>query len=272
MPNTSGVGYAAGFRGGFIYAQNDAGRIAGTSPTTPYTGIDLLGGKQFNLTIPRQRKIFHINADRVAAADFLPPTEAASATFAISASDNMPLEALLTGNTQTYLGEASAINALSSQQGFEPLVSLLLFQEELDATLRTRTWRVFLVPRAKVIPMDAGMADKEVDNTYDVMFTPSSVDIFGTVLTIAADNATDAQYKKVMTKGLPAIAAWKGDGTEDEFTLPAAMSPALSVDKISVFVDGVAITGGAITKTTTKVTFTAPPALDADINIFWEYL
>lgn len=271
MPNTSGKGYAAGFRGGVIFAQNANGRIAGNSATVPYRGLDLLGGKQFNLTIPRQRKIFHINADRVAAADFLPPTEAASATFAISANDNMPLESILTGNTQTYLGEASAINALSSQQGFEPLVSLLLYQEELDSALRTRTWRTFLVPRAKVIPMDAGMADKEVDNTYDVMFTPSSVDIFGTVLTIAADNAVDAQYKRVMTKGLPAIAAWLGDGYEDEFTLPTDQSPALDVNKISVFVDGVAITGGAIVKTTTKVTFTVPPVSDADINIFWEY-
>lgn len=272
MANTSGQGYAAGFRGGSIFAlDQETGFIAANSPSVPYTGVNLLGGKQFNLTIPRQRKIFHINADRVAAADFLPPTEAASATFAISANDNMPLEAILTNNTQEYVGEASSINVLTSQQGYEPLVALLLYQEELNAEKRTRTWRTFLVPRAKVIPMDAGMADKEQDNSYDVMFTPSSQNIFGRTLSMSVDNAVDAQYTRVMTKGLPALAAWVGDTYTVDFTLPTDQSPALSTAQLTVYVNGVEMTGGAISKTTTGFSLTVPPTASEVVIAFWEY-
>ena len=271
MADTSGIGYAAGLRGGRVYELNTAGRIKGNSSSVPYMGFPIIGGKVLNLTTPKQRRVNHVNADRVAAADFLPPTEAASAIINVGA-DNMVLDAVLTGNKTRSVGEAVSIGALTSTQGFEPLLGLMLYQEMLDARSRLRRWRNILVPRAKLIPTDAGMADKEVDGNYDVLFTPSSVDLFGVTLTNTADDETDEQYRRVMSEGLLGLAAWIGDGTTVVFTLPTGYSPALTTAKIAVFLNGVLqVVTTNYTATTSAVTMLIAPAIGDDLLIKWEY-
>lgn len=271
MTATSGIGYAAGLRGGRVFELNTAGRIKGNSSTMPYMGIPVVSGKVLNLTIPKQRRINHVNADRVAAADFLPPVEAASASINVGA-DNMVLDALLTGNKTRAVGEATSIGALTSVQGFEPLLGLWLYQEMLDAKSRLRRWRNILAPRAKLIPMDAGMADKEVDGTYDVLFTPSSVDLFGNTLTITADNETDEQYRRVMTEGLLGLAAWIGDGYADVFTFPIGYTPAISVAKVAVYLNGtLQLVSTNYTVTPTGITMIDIPEVGDDILVKWEY-
>ena len=270
MPNSTGIQYGSGFRQGLVYAiDQTTGRLKGTSASVPYMGIPLTGGKTWDLTIPKQRRIFHINADRVGAADFLPPTEAASATINTSA-DNMVLDEVLTGNKKVIIGDAATIADLTSQQGFEPLVALLLWQQSLDSVTRLRTWRSFLIPRAKAIPMLSGFADKEVDSSYDVMMTPSSTNIFGVNLSDAIDGSTDAQLFRAMSKGRPAIGAWLGDGYTVDFTFPAGYTPTIDVTSIAVYVNGAAVSAG-LTKTTTKVTFNVAPLANDDVDIFWQY-
>ncbi|HMV28805.1 MAG TPA: hypothetical protein PKE23_05420, partial [Anaerolineales bacterium] len=118
--------------------------------------------------------------------------------------------------------------------------------------------------------MLSGFADKEVDGTYDVMMTPSSQNIFGAAMTKEEYGATDAQLFRAMTKGRPKLAAWLGDGYVDTFTFPTDYSPAISVDSVVVYVDGVLVSAG-ITVTTTNVVFDTAPVAGADINIFWQY-
>jgi hypothetical protein len=274
MAVTTGKQYGSGFRFGAAYKiDQTTGRLLGTSASVPYMGEVFVGAKTWNLSIPKQRRIFHIDADRVGAADFLPPTETASATIAVSA-DNMALDEILTGNKQVTIGEADTLAVLTSNQGYEPLIALMLWQQSLDSASRLRTWRSWLIPRAKAIPMDSGFADKEVDGQYDVMMTPSSTNIFGVNLSTAIDGATDSQLFKTMTHGRPAIGAWKGDGYTVDFTFPVATpraaSPALNTSCIAVYVNGVAVVAG-ITKTTLKVTFSVAPTAGEDIDIFWEY-
>lgn len=272
MPQQSGIQYGSGFRYGSAFALNANGRIAGNSATVPYTGIAFYGTKAWNLTIPPQRRIDHINADRVAAADFLPPVNAASGKIAVSA-DNQVIDAILMANKQRTFGEASMISDLTSNQGYEPLVGLMLYQQSLDFSSRLRGWRTFLIPRAKAITMPAGYADREVDGAYDVLMTPCATNIFGETLTSAVDGATDAQFQRLMSEGRPAIAAWVGDGATTIFTFPTTpvnMSPALTTNKIQVYVNGV-LTSAGFTKTTLAVTFTVAPVTGTDIDIYWEY-
>lgn len=270
MPVASGIQYGSGFRFGAVYEiDQTTGRLKGTSSSVPYMGSRFVGAKAWNLSIPKQRRIFHIDADRVGAADFLPPTETASAAIAVSA-DNMVLDSILTGNKQVTMGEATTIASLTSNQGFEPLIALLLWQQSLDSSTRLRTWRSYLIPRAKAIPMESGFGDKEIDGNYDIMMTPSSLNIFGASLSNSIDGATDAQLFRAMTQGRPALAAWLGDGYTTEFTYPSGYTPALSTATVVVYVDGVKKTTG-ITITTTKVTFDVAPVASADINIFWEF-
>jgi hypothetical protein len=270
MTSASGLQYGAGFRCGIAFEiDQTTGRLKGTSPSIPYMGVRFVGAKSWNLNIPKQRRIFHTDADRVGAADFLPPTETAGATIAVSA-DNMDLDAILTGNKKTALGEAVSMAVLSSNQGYEPLIALHLWQQSLDTSSRLRTWRSWLVPRAKAVPMDSGFADKEVDGQYDVMMTPSSTNIFGVNLSTSFDGATDSQLFKTMTQGRPAIAAWLADGYTTEFTFPVGYTPAISAAKVAVYVNGVLKSSG-ITVTTTKVTFDVAPLANDDVDIFWEY-
>ena len=106
MANTTGMTYTGGLRGGSIFALNAAGRIKGTSVSVPYMGVKIVGGKVLNLSTPKQRRLNHVDGDRLAAADFLPPTEAASASFNLSA-DSMVMDAILTGNKTRVIGEAT---------------------------------------------------------------------------------------------------------------------------------------------------------------------
>lgn len=269
MANASGIQYGSGFRYGAVYQLNVNGRLKGTSASVPYAGSPFVGNKAWNLTIPKQRVINHIGADRVAAADFLPPTSVASATIAVSA-DNQALDAILTGNKQVILGQASTIADLTSNQGFEPIIALLLWQQSEDYLARTRAWRSFLIPRAKAIPMLSGFADREVDGTYDILMTPSSTNIFGAALTAATDGATDAQLFRAMTTGRPAIQAWLGDGYTTLFTFPAGFTPTIDVNSVTVWLNGVKTVAG-VSVTVTGVTISPAPASGVDIDLFWEY-
>ena len=276
MTAPSGIQYPSGFRFGAAYAiDQTTGRLKGTSASIPYTGERFVGAKAWTLSIPKQRRIFHVDADRVGAADFLPPTETASGQIAVSA-DNMTLDEILTGNKKVTIGNAATIAAQTSNQGFEPFVGLLLWQQSINYVSRLRTWRSFLIPRAKAVPMDAGAGDKEVDGNYDILMTPSTANMFGVNITTAIDGATDAQYFKTMTSGRPMIAAWIGDGYTDEFTLQynvngtLTAAPAIDVASIAVYVNGVLQSSG-ITKVASKFTFDTAPLVTDDIAAFWEY-
>lgn len=270
MTDATGIQFGSGFRRGVVYKIDQVtGRLKGTSPSVPYMGETFVGGKAWNLTIPKQRRIFHIDADRVGAADFLPPTEAASAVINTSA-DNMVLDEILTGNKKVVIGNAATIADLTSNQGFEPIIALLLWQQSLDSVSRLRTWRSFLIPRAKAIPLLSGFADKEVDSTYDVLMTPSSTNIFGVSLSTSIDGGTDAQLFRAMTSGRPAIGAWLADGYTSVFTFPAGYTPSVDVASVAVYVNGVNITSG-LTVTTASVTFSVAPLANDDVCIFWQF-
>lgn len=270
MSNASGIQYPVGFRYGVLFAIDQiTGRIKATSASIPYQGVDFAGKKAWSLTIPPQRRIDHINADRVGASAFLPPVTGASGKINVSA-DNMPLDQIATSNLMVTVGEAEKISMLSSNQGYENYVALFLYQQAEDYLTRLRTWRSFLIPRAKVVPLNGGFADREVDLVYDILITPSSTDIFGVAKTAVIDGNIDAQLDRLMTQGVPAIAAWIGNTYTVDFAFPADKSPARDTSSIAVFKNGVAVVAG-ITKTLTKVTFGVAPLTTDDIDILWEY-
>lgn len=270
MGVASGILYGSGFRFGCIFELNANNRLKGNSASVPYMGIPFVGHKAWNLTIPKMRRINHINADRVGATDFLPPTEAGSGTIAVSA-DNMPLDQAVTGNKNVTIGNALTIADLTSNQGFEPFVALHLYQQAINYSGRTRSWRSFLIPTGKLAqPQVAGFADREVDGNYEVLLNPSDHNIFGAALTGLLDGCTDAQLFRMMTASRPAIAAWVGDGYTVDFTFPAGFTPTVDAGSVSVWVNGVKKTTG-VTVITTKVTFAVAPLSNDDIDIAWEY-
>jgi hypothetical protein len=269
MGNTSGQVYGGGFRLGYVFGLNLNGRIAGNSASTPYQGLPLLGAKTFALTEPKMRTLNHMGSDRVQAADFLPPTSVAEATITVSAQDQA-MQAIVTATKQFAIGEMSTLGHLTSQQGYEPVVAILVCQQAEDAVSRLRYWHSYVIARAKLIPHSPQFLDKEADGNYDAVLIPSSVNIFGAAFTVINNGFTDAQYDDWDSQGLPGIAAWIGDGTTVDFTFPTTQSPALSTAKIAVYKNGTLLSSG-ITPTLTKVTFTTAPLVTDDITIKWEY-
>jgi len=186
-----------------------------------------------------------------------------------TAKNNFTLDALLSGVDVATIGEAKILARATDQQGYEPQIGLLLYQQSLDASSRLRRWRWHILPMTKVVPMAAGMSDQAATFDYQIAPTPTNYHLWGTALALNTEGATEAVVIEGMSEGKPNIVAWLGDGTEDEFLFPTSKA-AIDVDKVEVWKNGTLVSSG-LTVTTTKITFAVAPALNDRIVAFYEW-
>ncbi len=265
MANTSGKHLPVGVRHIQLF-ELDEGMPKASSATTPYNGVHLKGAKTYGFNPPEPRQISHAGDDQVLQIDFLPALQAGNAEIAVAAVDYTAV-ALLSGVKVFTVGEASAIALATSQQGQEPLLGAMIYQQSKDLDLGLRRWRVAILPSAQFVFLPPGMGEQPVDARYKVAPSISVNHLWGEGLTSLVEGATTSQGIELMTEGLPEIGSFTGNGTEDEFSFTHT---ALSTAKITIWVDGVKVTSG-ITKAVTKVTFDYPPASGARIIYFIEY-
>jgi len=265
MTTATGKQYGVGLRHAVIFELNTSG-----SPAAPdealYSGVEIVGPKVFDLTIPDPRKITHIGNDRPLQVDFLPPTEAMSAELTV-AEENHDLIARLTNTNQITVGESSVIGLATDQQGFEPQVCLLLFQQSLNAA-GARNWRWFLMPKATIYPHPSGMSEAEAEHRF--LVSPAVVTAYPweTAFAVGTEGFTEAQILVGQSEGKPNLVAFLADGVEDAFLFDTT-KPATAVGKISVWIDGVLTTTG-FTAAVTGLTFTSAPAENKRIVVFYE--
>jgi hypothetical protein len=271
MSAPTGSQYAVGLRFAVAFELNvDGYPNAGDTPATPYEGLEIKGPKTWDLTIPDSRRISHQGNDRVLALDVLPPTEGLTGVL-VSSADDMDVKAALTGVKVRTLGEAKLLPVGTDQQGTEPEVALLLFQQSKDAASRLRRWRMHLIPRATCKPDTGAMNENGSETKYNVVINPSTSHLWGTALNLNDDGCEEAALLEGMFEGRPKLVAWKGDAAEDEFLLPAT-KPATATTKIhGVWVNGTPVSGDDITLAVDKLTFDTPPADDAMIVCLYEY-
>jgi len=266
MSNASGQQYAVGLRYAVVFELNTDGRPNATAQTA-YEGLEFKGPKAFSLNTPEPRQISHYGWDRVAAVDYLPPTEPVSGEITVSQED-LDLDALLENVTKFNVGEATLLAGASDQQGSEPDVALLLYQQSLDATTKIRNWRFIIIPKARVKALPGGMDENAGENRYTFVAAPSANHLWGAAMVSGTEGAEEAAFFRGQAVYKPKVVAYLGDNSTVLFSFPAA-AQAANTDKVAVFVDGTEQTSG-ITVATTGVTFTTAPALDADIVIFYE--
>lgn len=267
MSNTSGVQLASGFRHAVIFELDANGYPAATG-TSPYEGFTVVGPKAYTLTVPDARKIVHVGNDRVLALDFLPATEAMSAELR-AAADDIPLNAMLTNVKEFQIGEAQVMPLGTDQQGSEPNIAMLFFQQSLAAGSKLRNYRFHILPKCRAIPMAPGMDDNAAEMRYSIAPSPSSTHLWGSALTVGSEGALEAGILDGQAEGRPAICAFKGDGSTTVFLLPAD-KPAKSTAKMEVWDNGVLVTG-SVTLATTQITFAPFPATGHKIVVYWEY-
>lgn len=270
MANASGKQFATGFRSAVIFALGADGLPAATG-TSAYEGFEVIGPKAYTLEVPTIRKITFMGSDRALALDFLPATEASSAELQ-TAADDIPLNAFLSGVTSYNVGEATMMNLQTDQQGNEPDVAMVMFQQSLDTASHLRNYRFHILPKTRAIPAGQGMDENAVTTKYSLAPNPSTTHIWGSTMTTGSEGSLEAGFVNGMSKGRPKVVAFLGNNSNLIFRLPTS-KPATSIAKISVWVNGALQTGGGgdYTATTTTITFDAAPASGAKVVVFYEY-
>ncbi len=277
MAAPSGKNLSVGMRHAQIFALNADGLPDAQDssvydlgyPELPgYAGVQLVGAKAFDVTLPETRKIAHTGDDRVLQVDQLPSLDGATAELRTARSD-YDVYALLTDTNEITVGEAKIIGMATDKQGNEPQVGMLLFQQSLEADTGKRTWRSFIIPKALVFPRPGGMSDSPTEHAFSVQPQVVSKHLWGTAFAVLTEGYTTAQVLEMQTFNKPRIVSFKADGTEDEFLFETAY-PAVDVDTVTVWVGGVVQTSGIVVATT-GITFTSAPADDALIVVLYEY-
>lgn len=270
MAATTGKQLSVGIRHAQIYALNTNGRPAASSPTTPYTGLQVEGAKAFTLTVPEPRVITHSGDDRLLALDSLPSLEGSSGELRV-AKDMYDVIALLTGTKMDTIKENVGVLWATDKQGFEPQVGLILFQQSLDAQQAgaytgLRRWRAYMLSKAIIIPAPGNMDENPTEMLFRIRPQIVTSYLWGLPFTELANGATEAQVAERMFEGKPQLDSWLGDNSAVAFTLSRT---AISTAKIACYVNGVLQT--PLSTTTTVVTLSAAPATNADVNILYEY-
>jgi hypothetical protein len=270
MAATSGKQLAVGLRRAVIFALDTNGYPAADG-TTAYEGIEVTGPKAFTLTIPDARRIVHSGNDRVLALDYLPPLEGVSGELRV-ASNDMVAKAKIAAVKTFAVAEATLMPWGTDQQGSELDAALLLFQQSLDSVTKSRRWKFYLIPKARMIPSPASMDENAAEDRYSVAPNPTSKHVWGTALVAGTEGAAEMAVAEGMSEGKPNIIAFKGDGTVVEFTLPTD-KPATATAKMKVWKNGTVQTvgSGLVSLTVTTVTFTAAPANGDMVVVFYEY-
>jgi len=272
MTTPTGKQFPVGLRSAVVFELDANGYPAATG-TGPYEGFEVVGPKAYTLDVPAVRKITFLGNDRALALDFLPATEASSAELRTSA-DDIPLNSVLGAVNQYSIGEATFMNYQTDQQGAEPDVAMLLFQQSLDTASHLRFYRFHILPKTRAIPVPAGMDENAAEMKYSLAPNPSTKHLWGTSMVVNTEGSLEAGFINGMSKGRPKIVAFKGNGTATAFLFPTS-KPAVSVAKVAgVWVDGVLKAGGGsdYTAAITGITFDAPaPGSGAMIVAFYEY-
>lgn len=265
MTAVSGKQYGVGARRAIIFELNSSGSPNVTN-TTPYSGVQMVGAKSIELTIPEAQKKTHVGDDRALQIDYLPATEGISGKLIVSQEDQA-VYAILTSTSRITVGEATMVGLNTSEQGNEPQVGLLTFQQSLDAT-GTRNWRWFLFPKVTMYPHPSSMGENV--NTHEYTISPAVVTahLWETAFAAGTEGFTEAQGLIGQSRYMPSVVSWLAATATTQFALPSAEACA-DTAKMAVWVDGVADT--AWTKATTQISTATAPGNNKRVVCFYEH-
>jgi len=268
MTATSGKQYGVGLRHAQVFELNSSGYPAATTSAAAYEGYEIVGPKAFDITTPDARKILHTGNDRLLAQDFLPTLEGASGVLRTARND-YDIFALLTGTNLVTVGEAKLIGYATDQQGSEPDVGILLFQQSKDGVTKLRRWRSYMLPVTNAVIKPSSMNDTAAEYEFQLLPQVVSKHLWGTTFALTVEGFTEAQLVETMTEGQPWIAAWKANGTVLTYPFHASR-PATAAAKIHVVAkNGIAQTTG-FTAYATGLVFSATPGANEIIVAFYE--
>jgi hypothetical protein len=275
MAAPSGKFYPVGLQRVRVYQLNSNGiPTGGVASVGGYEGLIFEGSRAFELTIPDVRRIVHVGDNAIKATDMLPRIEAATGTLTVGGQYG-DIIALLSGTKSATVGEAKVLGYSTSQQGLDPVVGLLMYQQAKEASTGTRVWRAYHIMSTQAIVAPTSMAQEAQDVKFSLLPSAVTHHLWGATFTANVEGYTSAEIVETVTYNLPHVVAWQGDGSNTEFLFPTD-KPAVSTAKIhAVYTTTSTGTITNVTSTATlavdKITITGAPAATVCITCFYEY-
>ena len=243
MSITTGKSFGLGAARAFLMELNASGSPKGVS-TTPYIGTEVVGIQDLTLTIPDAQKKTHLGNNQPLQVDFLPPTEAISASIKVSEMDQA-LYAIVTGTKKASYADATVIGLGTNMQGFEPQVAMMVMQQALDET-GTRNWITAIFPKCVIYPHQGNMDANPSVHSYNIAPAFVSRHLWGIAYTAATEGYTRSQVSMWQTRYPLCVCSWLPGVQSVSYdlklpTTPVAY-PAAAAAKILMFKNEVLLT------------------------------
>jgi hypothetical protein len=259
-----------------VYALNSFGYPAATAASAVvYEGLQIVGAKAFELSIPDARRISHTGDDRVLAQDILPRQEPSSGTLR-TATNPHSVYAAMSSTLKAVIGEASLIGYATDEQGDEPALGLLMYQQAKEQTTGSRVWRSYQMPSVQAIINPTGMTAEAPEFTYNLLPTAVGHHLFGKAFAAGVEGFLEAEIVESLTYNVPHVVAWLGDNVVTKLLFHASRQ-AVSTAKIHGIYSMHQTTGvvtditATATKETDGVTPLTKPAAGELVMCFYEY-
>lgn len=264
MTAVTGRNFPVGARRATLFALNASGSPAASS-TTAYTGVQVVGARALEMTVPDPRKFTHVGDDNVLAVQYLPPTEGMSGVLNTAAED-LAIVALVTGTNVVTIGETKLVGVATSQQGSESQFGMLMVQQT-QASDGTANYRYWLFPKVKAYPKHQGMGQDILDHSYTISPSIVTKHLWETTFNSTTEGFTYSQGLVGQATYIPTVASFLAATATTNFVLSTAQTGA-DTAKMVVYVDGVADT--AWTKGTQSVTTGTAPGNLKRVVVFYE--
>lgn len=253
--------FSVGLNAARVYALTTAGYPAATNATV-YSGINIGGPIEFSIETPQPTNIAHPGNNQILQYDVLPSIDAAVGTLKVSRQDNDTV-VLLTNTKNATLGDTNVMGWMTNQQGTEPTVALVTYQQAKDNS-GNRIWHTYLMPRAIILPAVHGMSRDRQDINFAVQPQVCTKNLTGLSFDSSTYGYTSTRMLDLQSSHRLHFSAWKTTATEAIYTLDTAF-PAYITGGVGmvVYKNGVLMTNGAVANntnylaTTTTITFGA---------------
>lgn len=265
MAAPSGKQYGSGFRHARIYELTSGGLLA-ASATTPYIGLQAVGARAFDITIPQSRRVSHVGDDQLLATTRLPRIEASEATIRVARND-YDLYALISSTLKATIGEALHVGYGTNKQGYEQDVCAMLSQQTIDADTGLTRWRTYIIPVTKLTLNPASLTENANEYTLETTLSGVTKYPWGIAFSNSVEGYTRAEVVEAMTENPVMLTAWEGDGSTLEFDFEASHQAPATGKIHAVTVDGVIATP---TLGVDTLTFAVAPADGAIIVAYHE--
>jgi hypothetical protein len=267
MAAPSKKAFGVGLNGAYIIPLTTAGYPAATNATA-YEGLAVGGPATLEVTTPDPTQIVHIGNNAVLQRDQLPSTDTSSAVLSVSRQDLDTLAAV-TGTKVHTVGDLNMLPVQTSQQGLEPTVAFLAYQQVKDED-GNRRWATWVFPKVTISPKTGSLNREARSLTYNITPNISKKTVAGTALTLADNGCISHEYMIYESNYRIGVVAWVGDNSDVDFAFPTNRQAAVaSADNVRVYVNGTLQTSG-VTYATDDVTFGVAPAAGAVIVAIYD--